>query len=196
MFYLKIQSNRVFVYSCCFCCIFQKHAIKAIFFRQPTGKKLISIGVCLFWTLEYVLVLLCIFQFWMLNLKIQSNRAFVYSSVAYFKSMQSKPSFFGSQLSNESVKGSENFPPSIFCRQRPRSLLFWFGYCATISTLGSKYFCSLVWLHNFHIMVVKVFIQKRSNTWSGLIKTKHYQISHKEFCDTRIKKALNYTMNA
>ena len=94
------------------------------------------------------------------------------ASVAYFKSMQSKPSFFGSQLSNESVKGSENFPPSIFCRQRPRSLLFWFGYCATISTLGSKYICSLVWLHNFHIMVVKVFIQKRSNTWSGLIKNK------------------------
>ena len=129
----------------------------------------------------------------MLNLKIKSNPV---ASVAYFKSMQSKPSFFGSQLSNESVKGSENFPPSIFCRQRPRSLLFWFGYCATISTLGSKYICSLVWLHNFHIMVVKVFIQKRSNTWSGLIKTKHYQISHKEFCDTRIKKALNYTMNA
>ena len=65
------------------------------------------------------------------------------ASVAYFKSMQSKPSFFGSQLSNESVKGSENFPPSIFCRQRPRSLLFWFGYCATISTMGSKPFWNI-----------------------------------------------------
>ena len=78
------------------------------------------------------------------------------ASVAYFKSMQSKPSFFGSQLSNESVKGSENFPPSIFCRQRPRSLLFWFGYCATISTMGSKYFCSLVWLPNFHKRVWRI----------------------------------------
>ena len=78
------------------------------------------------------------------------------ASVAYFKSMQSKPSFFGSQLSNESVKGSENFPPSIFCRQRPRSLLFWFGYCATISTLGSKYFCS---------SLVKVIYPKYSKHW-------------------------------
>ena len=38
MLNLKIQSNRISIYSCCFCCIFQKHAIKAIFFRQPTVK--------------------------------------------------------------------------------------------------------------------------------------------------------------
>ena len=166
MLNLKIQSNRMFVYSCCFCCIFQKHSIKAIFFwlgltpligdppwycivspKLQTNKKLMYLSI--------------------LNAKSENPIQPPVPSVAYFKSMQSKPSFFGSQLSNESVKGSENFPPSIFCRQRPRSLLFWFGYCATISTLGSKYFCSslvkVIHLKNSKYCTIETLLHSQTN---------------------------------
>ena len=81
MLNLKIQSNRMFVYSCCFCCIFQKHSIKAIFFwlgltpliGDPPWYCIVSPKL----QTNKQTRNLCIFQFWMLNLKIQSNLLFL-----------------------------------------------------------------------------------------------------------------------